>query len=399
MNRDNLSDVYNLDHSHIWSPLTTNGIYNLDIGTNGVYKQTDIEKVVISRIQNEPLAYRHTSSLPTPDMYVIPSPVTYRASHHPPPQCEIISFRINEFFSSFHDTPKRNASLHSKRPEVVSRAVPPPCSLTPKGDREHAAGVLGNAIMSIMSLMTRQTRPQAQRLLREKDETWHLHPETVRRATNTAATMLNAGTGVLREKDNTLHLHPVTVRRTANAAAKTYAMCSRVCLFDDGKLPGARARTMRTWPSTPGCRASAGAIAGAGAKIAAAANFSSFTQSLAIAWRPIDLFMATDVLFMHSSRGKRARTMRTWPSSPGCRASDATIAGAKFAAAANFSPLSQFLAIAWRPMFCSCSPPDGCSSSQWQGPPAGEMEQIRGVQGTSSTGKNTLHGSPEQGKQ
>ena len=100
----------------------TNGVYNLDIGTNGVYKQTDIEKVVISRIQNEPLAYRHTSSLPTPDMYVIPSPVTYRASHHPPPQCEIISFRINEFFSSFHDTPKRNASLHSNhtsRPEVV----------------------------------------------------------------------------------------------------------------------------------------------------------------------------------------------------------------------------------------------------------------------------------------
>ena len=82
--RDNLSDVYNLDHSHIWSPRTTNGIYNLDIGTNGVYKQTDIEKVVISHIQNGPLAYRHTSSLPTPYMYVLPSPLTYRASHHPP---------------------------------------------------------------------------------------------------------------------------------------------------------------------------------------------------------------------------------------------------------------------------------------------------------------------------
>ena len=147
------------------------------------------------------------------------------------------------FFSAFHNPPQRNASLHSKEAasgfESWRRAVPPPCSLSPQGDSEHGAGVRGKAMMT---LMTRQARPQSQRLLREKDETWHLHPETVRRATNTAATMLNAGTGVLREKDNTLHLHPVTVRRTANAAAKTYAMCSRVCLFDGGKLPGPHAQ-------------------------------------------------------------------------------------------------------------------------------------------------------------
>ena len=46
--------------------------------------------------------------------------------------------------------------------------------------------------------------------------------------------------------------------------------------------------------------------------------------------------------------------MRTWPSSPSIRVSAEAIAGAKFAAAANFSPFLQFLAIAWSPMFCPC---------------------------------------------
>lgn len=116
------------------------------------------------------------------------------------------------FFSAFHNPPQRNASLHSKEAasgfESWRRAVPPPCSLSPQGDSEHGAGVRGKAMMT---LMTRQARPQSQRLLREKDETWHLHetwhllPATIRRAK-----------GV---QDETLHLHPGTIRRPSNAAA------------------------------------------------------------------------------------------------------------------------------------------------------------------------------------